>query len=41
MTPYGSFIDKDTGAEIVREMTDEEYAELVKSHMDEIVNNEK
>jgi hypothetical protein len=38
MTPYWNFIDPDTGKEIVREMTEEEYAELLASHAGEIVN---
>ena len=33
MTPRYSFIDKDTGIEIVREMTDEEYRSLLESHL--------
>ena len=41
MTPIWNFIDPETGKEIVREMTEEEYAELLKSHFEEIINDEE
>ena len=37
MTPYWSFIDAETGEEIVREMTEEEYAALIATHIDGII----
>jgi hypothetical protein len=37
MTPYWSFINTETGEEIVRELTEEEYAQLVASHIDGVI----